>query len=870
MALATRNLYLILKGRDEASRVVRGFGKELMATGRLARAEALRMQAAQHRERAAYLASTGASEAMIAGQKRLEQQYKRQAQELERAHRAHIRFTNALHTVSATLVTVGAGLTFAGAGVLAFMYKNVEVAQEYERQTRMTLTQVTDFKTSVEELGAIGLKVAKNIAVPFEQIQPALYDIFSSTNANLKEATILLEGFAKTAVAGQVTLQEASRGTVPILNAFNIPLSNVNEVLDIQFQLVRKGVGTYGEFSKVFGRVIPSATRAGQNFETVAAMLAYLTRNGLSAAMASTSAARALEAMTHPKSIAAMEKLGIKVRDAKGNFLPLEQSLSNLRKHLEKMPSSERVAALVDIFRGAGGTIQARRFLEQVLLKPGELEEFKGFLKDMENSTGAFDGAYETMSKSVASATELLRNKFKVLQESLGRFATPAFLVIIGLLQRMLDWFNNLSPETQKWIALGLVLGGVLGILGGIIIIVLGGLAGLFAAIAAAGATFFYLIGAVLLIVGALSAFGTFIVLLWNKSKGFRDFLTTLKEKFLEVYREAILPVAQGIKKSFEEKMLPALKKLWELFDTKVMPVLQDFYQMYIDKLKPAILELGNTLKEILTKAWENAAWVINNIVVPAIEWATKFYNDHKETIDQVVGVLVWLGKWVLKIGLIFMAVFGGSVIATIVVMILLFVGALVLVGIIITWVVDKLKWIWHWLEDNVPKAWDSATNAVKNAINTIMTHITGLKDKVVTFFKDAKQWLVDAGKNLLQGLIDGVKNAIPGLGTVMDKAAQFVKDHFPHSPAKIGPLAGAGGMFYAGQNLVKQLQQGINSMRAGVAAVSARTAGVYGNSVLGSPYSGRTVTQTFNISTQEMSPRRMSAELGFQLAGRY
>src|SRR5258706_3324775 len=114
MALATRNLYLVLKARDEASRVIRGFSRELSAAGKLAEADSLRNRAALASQRAAYLGMIGASQADIDKQNLLAKTLRGQAQELERAHAAAQRLSNALHTVSATLVTVGSCLAIGG------------------------------------------------------------------------------------------------------------------------------------------------------------------------------------------------------------------------------------------------------------------------------------------------------------------------------------------------------------------------------------------------------------------------------------------------------------------------------------------------------------------------------------------------------------------------------------------------------------------------------------------------------------------------------------------------------------------------------------------------------------------------------------
>jgi len=892
MALATRNLYLVLKARDEASRVIRGFGRELSATGRLANAEALRSRAAMASQRAAYLAATGASRAQIDGQRLIATQMRAQATELERAHRQALRFSNALHTVSSTLVTVGSGAILAGAGIGLLLYSGIKVAQEYGRQVALTATQVDGFKISLQELSKMGLDVAKSVAVPFEEIQPALYNIFSSTNANAKQAKVLLEGFAKTAVAGQVSLDDAARGTIPILNAFNIPLAKVNDILDIQFQLVRKGVGTYGEFSKVFGRVVPSATRAGQNFQTVAAMLAYLTRNGLSAAMASSSAARALDAMSNPKAVASMETLGIKVRDAAGNMLPLETGLKNLQKYLLKLPNKDRIAALVGIFKGAGGTIQARRFLDQILLKPGELDEYIGFLGDMNKANGQFGKAYGIMSDTVAAKTVLIRNKFKVMMETIGEIATPAFKVLLGWISKILDAFNNMSPGGKKVVTIILVLATAFGIIAGAALIFIGLLAGVFAAVMAAGVGFFYLVGAVVAFMALLGGAIAIIGLAWSKSDGFRKAVLQIRDAFVRFYKEGIVPAAQAIKAAWDQYMAPALSKLWEIIETKVWPVFLKLQKQVFDKMIPAFKEVARILVVMVKKGFEWASVAVGWLT-DMIKVAIQYYYQHKAAIDKIITALIWLGKWFLKIVAVLALVAAGIGGAIIIAAILTFVATIMIVVNVIVWLIEHISSLIHWISVEVPKAWNKSWAAfmgfwtsmkegfrtnlatlrqiVSEGIGKVKAFITGIKDGIVNFFKDAGSWLYNAGKNLLGGFVNGIKSAIGSVTGAVSNAVQSVKNFFNHSPAKVGPLAGKGDMFYAGQEAMRRLQQGINSVRPQLdIAAGAQATGVRNASMLRSPLAGsRNVTQNFTINTQEMNPRRQSAELGFLLAGR-
>jgi hypothetical protein len=227
MPVSAREMFLIIRAKDEASRVLRGLSREF---GMVNAART----AAAHRTLAA----------------------------------------------GSALASVGVGIGLVGAAGIKFLKDSTDAAIEYNRQASLTKTQVDGIKVSVQDLERVSSQVAHDIGVPLETLQPALYDIFSSMDVGLSGASKMLRGFGKAAVAGQTDVQTAGRATIALMNAFNIPVSKLNNVLDFQFQLVRKGVGTYEEFASTIGRAIPSAANAGQTYQTLGGILAYLTRNG--------------------------------------------------------------------------------------------------------------------------------------------------------------------------------------------------------------------------------------------------------------------------------------------------------------------------------------------------------------------------------------------------------------------------------------------------------------------------------------------------------------------------------------------------------------------------------------------------------------
>jgi hypothetical protein len=131
VGLSTSELYIVLRARDEASRVMRGFAGEM----------------------------SHMSDAAIAA-------------------------NQAMYARGQAMATVGVAVAAAGVVGVVALNKMTDAAIAYHQQTAATLTQVDKVNVSFQELQDMGLKVAMTLPVAFEQIQPTLYDIFSSIDTN--------------------------------------------------------------------------------------------------------------------------------------------------------------------------------------------------------------------------------------------------------------------------------------------------------------------------------------------------------------------------------------------------------------------------------------------------------------------------------------------------------------------------------------------------------------------------------------------------------------------------------------------------------------------------------------------------------------
>lgn len=715
---------------------------------------------------------------------------------LQEAEKRTARMANGLGMVSQTATAMGFAISAAGVATAIGIKQAIDVAVEYERQVRATATQVDNFSGNLDELADIGRRLAQEIAVPFKEIQPALFDIFSSMEVNVKDAEQLLRSFSKAAVAGQVDIQDVSRATIGLLNAFQRPASDVNRLLDIQFQLVQEGIGTYEEWNQRIGLVTPSAVRAGQSIEVMIAALAASTRMGLSAARSGTAVARAFDALSNPVTVKNLKNLGVNVLDATGKFRPFNEVLRDFRTYLMSLPESKRLETILDVFKGAGGTIEARRFLQNILLGAGNLETFDMILKETANSAGSMEKAYGLMSDSAAAQTQLLSNQWMLLKESVGKALTPAFATVVKWLAEIVGKFNALPDSTKRTIAFIIALAAVFATVIGPLLVLIGIVAAFAAAFVVAGEAILVVVGLMTLFIAGAAAFAAIFVLLVKHSETFNNYLDLMKSNF-NALKSVVMSVAASIKAEFDKNLKVPLENLWYVIDKQLGPVFMEFMKMWSDTLLPKLKEAGRILSDMAGSAFKQIGNAITNYVIPAIQTLVQLWNEHKEQIKPVLELLAQAIKWFIIIAAVIVGIVAVAIVGVLGGAIALIVGAFggLVVAAIAVW--TGLKWLWDrivqfgtWIggvfvdlwnsaSDGVSAAWNGLTAAAQTVWGWLKTGWQAVVDFFVMIWDGVSNYLASVWNwfwnSAIGGLVKSVWDLITSLVTLGFTMLQFI-----------------------------------------------------------------------------------------------
>jgi phage-related protein len=102
-----------------------------------------------------------------------------------------------------------------------------------------------------------------------------------------------------------------------------------------------------------------------------------------------------------------------------------------------------------------------------------------------------------------------------------------------------------------------------------------------------------------------------------------------------------------------------------------------------------------------------------------------------------------------------------------------------------------------------------SLARGVISGISSAVRFVASLPSRVLNAFRSARSWLKYAGMNIIFGLMDGINSAVRHLYDQMSGIARNVRNYWPFSPAKVGPLR-SHPMDKAGFNLASMLAEGM------------------------------------------------------------
>ena len=161
----------------------------------------------------------------------------------------------------------------------------------------------------------------------------------------------------------------------------------------------------------------------------------------------------------------------------------------------------------------------------------------------------------------------------------------------------------------------------------------------------------------------------------------------------------------------------------------------------------------------------------------------------------------------------------------------------------------DVTRWFSEWL------------SMTETGLGNVVHWFEGLPGRILGALGDVGSLLLHAGESIIQGLINGITNMVGAVTGTVSNVVNDIKSFLPFSPAKRGPLSGAGSPENSGRSIARLLASGITSGRGDVSAAMQHLAagatggpgGVAAAGAGGAAGSANKVTFDFSGSSQDL-----------------
>ena len=721
----------------------------------------------------------------------------------------------ALQKIAATgekLKTVGDNISSAGqkllpvtAGVTALGTAAVSTAANFESsmsQVQATMGITKDAMSTVngesvntmDTLSALAKKMGSETAFSASECAEAL-NYLALAGYDTQQMCDTLPTVLNLAAAGGIDLAAASDMVTDAMSALGMGVDEAGTMVDQMAKTAsttNTSVAQLGEGILTIGATAKTVKGGTAELNTA---LGILANNGIKGAEGGTHLRNVILSLQNPtdKAAACMEQLGLDVYDSEGNMRSLNDILGDLNTSMDGMTAAEKSNIIGQIFNKTDlSSVNA------LLANTGSTwDELQQSIID---SGGAAQQMADTQLDNLQGQITILKSALEGLAISFGELLLPAIKMIVGWVQKFVDWLNGMDEGTKKVITtvalLAAALGPVLIVVGkvvsavGTIMTIVPKVAGVIntvkTAFAALNTTM--LANPIFLIIAAITALVAAFIYLWNTNEDFRQFWINLWENVKEVAIavweaiknffaaawEAISSTAQAVWNGIKDFFSGLWEGIKTIFST-VVEVIKTIITTYFNIYKIIITTVLNAIKTVFTTIWNGIKTVVTTVVTAIQTFITTAWNAIKNTVTTVLNAIK-------------------TVITTV------WNAIKTAVTTVVNGIKSTISTVWNSIKSVVTSVVNSIKSTVTTVFNNIWSGIKGTMGKIVSSIKEgfnqaisfitslpskALQW----GKDMIMGIVNGIKSCIGAVGDAVSSVANKIKSFLHFSVPDEGPL---------------------------------------------------------------------------------
>jgi TP901 family phage tail tape measure protein len=347
----------------------------------------------------------------------------------------------------------------------------------------------SDFETGMSEVAAISGATSNDL----KRLEEKAREMGATTKFSATEAS---EGLKYMAMAGWETSQmlDGLEGVMMLAAASGEDLGRVSDIVTdalTAFGLEAKQAGEFADLlasassssntnvsllGESFKHVAPLFGSLGYSAEDAALALGLMANAGIKGSQAGTTLRGAITNLANPtdKMQAAMKRLGLSITDAQGEMLPFKDVMDELREKFAGLTEEQQAQEAATIFgkQAMAGMLS--------IINASE-EDYKKLTSATRNYSGTAKEMAEIMEDNLQGGLTKLKSALEGVGIQIFELLIPHLQRLVGMLQKVVDWFANLSPATQETIvkvaALAAAIGPLL-LIGGKLFTVIGSVMG--------------------------------------------------------------------------------------------------------------------------------------------------------------------------------------------------------------------------------------------------------------------------------------------------------------------------------------------------------------------------------------------------------
>lgn len=372
-----------------------------------------------------------------------------------------------LQGASGSLTAVGGAASLMGLSVAAGLGMAVKTGVDFDAQMSRvgaiagaSSGELDRLRQSALDLGAATSKSATEVAAGQESL--------AALGMTTKEILSAMPGVISASEASGADMAQTAEVVASSLNIWSMKATEASRVSDVLAETANRTAADITDMQYALKYAGPPASALGVSLEETAAAIGLMTNAGMQGENAGVSLRGGLQALLNPSEQAGklMEKLGVNVTDAAGNFVGLSGLIGNMKSSLEGMTNAQKVATVGQLV----GTEASSGFLNLMKSGPAEIDKMT---KSLENSAGASKDAADKMKDNLKGALEEMTGAAESAQIALGDGLKGPIRSAATVITSLVNAFNQLPQPMKTMIATSAaILAGVLVLGGGIAILV--------------------------------------------------------------------------------------------------------------------------------------------------------------------------------------------------------------------------------------------------------------------------------------------------------------------------------------------------------------------------------------------------------------